>query len=79
LSSRNWSAEAFGGLGEPDGERLREQIVRDWGSSRMATRGRLVDVAALLGSSLSTMASKIELELPTEEWLTLIDRHRWPS
>jgi ribosomal protein S18 acetylase RimI-like enzyme len=30
-------------------EILREQIERDWGSTRMATRGRLIDVAALPG------------------------------
>jgi N-acetylglutamate synthase-like GNAT family acetyltransferase len=32
-----------------DRPRLREQIERDWGSARMATRGRLVNVAALPG------------------------------
>lgn len=32
-----------------DEARLRDQVERDWGSTRMATRGRLVDVAALPG------------------------------
>lgn len=32
-----------------DRTRLREAVARDWGSSQMATRGRLFDVAALPG------------------------------
>jgi ribosomal protein S18 acetylase RimI-like enzyme len=36
-------------LAAQDRERAREYIERDWGSTRMATRGRIVDVAALPG------------------------------
>jgi GNAT superfamily N-acetyltransferase len=36
-------------INDTDRQRLREQLTADWGSTRVATRGRLVDAAALPG------------------------------